>query len=563
MNDDAAPHLHPTRRALLAGASASLALAAPTLRAETAGDKIRPIVLLSRPQAIDPAQYQAAQLCMQEWHKLGLKVTLQVLPPTQQSTLVWMNRTKWDMTTWEMVGRPERSDPDELTYSLFHSSLAKTGYNFVGYINPEYDHLAEAQRAEIDRDKRAALVKQAQIVITRDQPYVYLVYPRRSMAFNTDVWDPTTVVEEAGIGIRNFWTFLQATPVGTQKDMVLNAPQGTQHINPVRMDPIGSWITDMIWDHLVRVDVQGNPVPWAAEKISWLDPKTLEVVLRDGLKFHDGQPVTAEDVQYSFEMPAVPGKAPQFFPNVVNIDQVTIADPRTLRFALKAPQASFLTSTLSKIALIPKHVWKPIMDSLAGTTQTVEDYHEQKCVGSGPFRFAHWRDPEEVMLTRNPDHWMPPKLERWILRTVSNQEATLGMLRNGELNFLAIFTGDPQNVADLAKDMPKIKVATTTDLGFQYIALNLRRPPFDDVAFRRAISTAISRELMASAAWNGFGEPAGSCVSTALPFWHADDSLLPGGDLAKAKQILADAGYTLSGGELHYPAGKHEEITSG
>ena len=55
---------------------------------------------------------------------------------------------------WRMVGRPERSDPDELTYNLFHSSHAANGYDFVGYINPEYDKLAEEQRAELDRDKR-------------------------------------------------------------------------------------------------------------------------------------------------------------------------------------------------------------------------------------------------------------------------------------------------------------------------------------------------------------------------------------------------------------------------
>ena len=106
----------PTRRGVLGGA---ITMASARAHAD-AGDTIRPLVLLSKPQATDPAQYQAAQLAMQEWRKLGLKVTLQVLPATQQSTAVWMNRTKWDMTTWEMVGRPERSDPDELTYSLFH-----------------------------------------------------------------------------------------------------------------------------------------------------------------------------------------------------------------------------------------------------------------------------------------------------------------------------------------------------------------------------------------------------------------------------------------------------------
>jgi peptide/nickel transport system substrate-binding protein len=553
---------YPTRRDVVAGA-ATLALVASSAFADTPGDKIRPLMLIARPQAVDPAQFQAAQLVAQEWRKLGLKITVQIMPPTQQSTVVWMNRTKWDMTTWEMVGRPERSDPDELTYALFHSDLAPSGYDFVGYISPEYDHLAEAQRAELDPDKRAALVKQAQMVIKRDQPYVYLVYPRRSMAFNSDVWDPASIVEEAGIGIRNFWTFLGAKPLTAQKDMILNAPQITQNLNPVRMDPIGSWVTDMIWDHLVRVDIHGNPIPWAASSLRWIDPISLEVVLRDGMKFHDGEPVTAEDVQYSFEMPQTASKAPQFFPNVVNIEKVTIVDPRTVHFTLKSPQSSFLTSTLSKIALIPKRVWKPIMESIADTSQTVEDYKELKHVGSGPFRFVHWRDQEEIMLERNPDHWSPPNLERWILRTVSNQEATLGMLKNGEINFLAIFTGDPQNVAELAKQQPNIKVVTTTDLGFQFIAMNHRRPPFDDAGFRRGLSMAISRKLMAAAAWNGFAEPAGSCISTALPFWHANDSLLEGGDLAKAKQMLTEAGYANVSGELHYPPGKREEITSG
>jgi peptide/nickel transport system substrate-binding protein len=553
----------PTRRAVLAaGATAALGLGSSEAHAE-AGDPIRPLVLISKPQATDPAQYQAAQLCMQEWRKLGLKVTLQVLPATQQSSLVWMNRTKWDMTTWEMVGRPERSDPDELVYSLFTSSLADNGYDFVGYKNPEYDRLAAAQRAEEDRDKRAVLVKQAQMLIKQDQPYAYLVYPKRSMAFNTEVWDPSTIVEEAGIGIRNFWSFVGAKPLGAQKDMILNSPQALSSLHPVHMDAIGSWVSDLIFDHVMRVDIHGNPVPWAAETVRWVDPVTVEAVMRDGMKFHDDTPVTLEDVQYSFQMPANKNKTPQFYPNVANIASVDITGPRTVTFKLKAPQSSFFTSTLSKIAIIPKHVWKPIADKLADTNQLLEDYKEPNLIGSGPFKFVHWRDPEEVMLARFDGHWTPPKLERWILRTVSNQEATLGMLRNNEINFLAIFTGDPQNVAALAQQEPKIKVVTTTDLGFQYIAFNLRRPPYDDPAFRMALSEAINRKIMAAAAWNGFGEPAGSCVSTALPFWHAEDSLLMGGDLAKSKKILADAGYTLSGGQLHYPAGRKEEITAG
>jgi peptide/nickel transport system substrate-binding protein len=136
------------------------------------------------------------------------------------------------------------------------------------------------------------------------------------------------------------------------------------------------------------------------------------------------------------------------------------------------------------------------------------------------------------------------------------------MLRTGELNFLALFTGDPRVLAELPKQAPQIKVVTETDLGFQFLAFNNRRPPFDDPAFRRALSTAISRPLLVTAAYNGFAVAAGSCVSTALPFWHANDSLLSGGDLNAAKKILEDAGYTLDNGALRYPAGKKETLAS-
>ena len=232
---------YPTRRMLLAS-TAVLAVGVRRLRAEAPGDKIRPIALLSKPQANDPSLFQAAQIAVQQWRKLGLDISMQVVSSSQQGAVVWNERQKWDATTWEMVGRPERSDPDELIYSLFNSSLAQNGYDFVGYVNPEYDRLAQAQRQELDRDKRQALVKQAQDVITHDQPYVYLVYPRRSAAFNTTIWDPATVKVEAGIGIRNFWTFLAAAPLTDKTDMVLNCNGEIDYINPVRMDAIGSWV---------------------------------------------------------------------------------------------------------------------------------------------------------------------------------------------------------------------------------------------------------------------------------------------------------------------------------
>ena len=148
------------------------------------------------------------------------------------------------------------------------------------------------------------------------------------------------------------------------------------------------------------------------------------------------------------------------------------------------------------------------------------------------------------------------------MRIVPNAEATLGMLKRGELNFLGFFGGDPEVLEKFAKDNPDIVIRSETDVGFEFVAFNNRRPPFDDVAFRRALSLCIDRRLMVSAAWQDFAVPANSHVSPVLSFWHdpSVDQMKTG--LAEAKKILQEAGYRLVGGKLYYPAGKQEKLTT-
>ena len=101
------------------------------------------------------------------------------------------------------------------------------------------------------------------------------------------------------------------------------------------------------------------------------------------------------------------------------------------------------------------------------------------------------------------------------------------------MNFLTDYTGDPELLTELAKSSPDIKVSEALDIGFRFIASNKRRPPFNDAAFRRALSAAIDRELMAAEACGGAAVPANSWVSPALAFWHARaSSTVPGGTLA-------------------------------
>lgn len=543
--------------AVMSTAIAALVAASPAI----AGDPIRKIELLSRPQASQPQEFQSAQLIAQEWRKLGLDVEVKVMPWEQMSDVVWYQRDKWDVTAWQMVGRPERSDPDEILYNLFHSSTAEKGYNFIGYNNPEYDAVAEAQRVEVDQEKRKVLVDQAQEILARDQPNMMLVHPKSTFAFDKTVWKPESVVNQSGIGIRNTWTFMGIEPAGDKKDIIINSGDNVQAVNPLYISGgVDSWVFELVYDRLARVGPDGLPKPWAAESIDFADAKTVNVKLRSGMKWHDGQPVTVEDVKFSFEA-ATSGEAPMYAPFASNIESIEIVDPSNLTFKLKNQSASFVTSSLAKINLIPKHVWEPVIEDLKTKETNAESHQEKTPIGSGPFKFERWLTNEEIVLSANKDHFNAPKADRWILRIVPNVEAALGMLRSGEINFMGEFTGDPKVLVDAADADGDLEVVSTVDMGFRYMALNNRRAPFNDVAFRNALSRAVDRQLIVKAAFKGYAEPSNSVVSPALGFWHdakVVTDMTTGIDVAK--KILEDAGYTLEGGKLSYPGDGKEEF---
>ncbi|MBC7337108.1 MAG: twin-arginine translocation pathway signal protein, partial [Clostridia bacterium] len=203
--------------------------------------------------------------------------------------------------------------------------------------------MVEQQRSTIDREQRRQLVFKAQEIIAQDVPIAFFTYPKMPFVFNSKVWDSNTMVDAAGLGLKNFWTFVQATPAGTVRDMILNTPENVAALNPLYLSGMAdSWATELIWDRLMRVGPDGLPKPWAAEHVTWKDPTTVEVKLRSGMKWHDGKPVTVDDVVFSFEA-AGSDEVPMFKPFVRTITKVEAVDTSTVRFTLKQPYAAFET----------------------------------------------------------------------------------------------------------------------------------------------------------------------------------------------------------------------------
>ncbi len=567
-----------TRKILGLSALLVLLLAIGLLPAssQSMGEAVPTIVVRSVTQAERPIEYETTRLVVENMRELGLDVEHRAVPWAQLIDEIWYTRTgdeAWEMTYWRMVGRPERSDPDEFTYNLFHSSVRDGGYNFIGYNNPDYDALAEAQRVEVaDKEARLDIICEAQQIIRNDMVNAYFVHPLTPQVIDTQVFNPDSVVTQAGIGVHNFWTWIGIEPTGDETTLTTSTTSFLNSFNPLEIaGDAPSRVTEMTWDRLMRINPIGVAEPWAAEKVTWEDSLNVVVTLREGMTWHDGEPVTSEDAAYTFEA-ALAGttqtdedgnesfraEAPDYYPFARNVANIEIIDDLNVRYTLHTPSAAFETSSLAKLNLIPEHVWRPIIeDLLTKDDADVDSIQEDIPIGSGPFKYIAFDVNEFVLLEAFDDHWARPKIDAWLMNVLPNQEATLGQIQSGEMNFLWEWPGDPGVLQDIVDENEQLDLFSAISIGFQYFAFNVRYEPFDDVTFRQAVAHVIPQQFIIDNIYNGFAAPADSFVSAALEYWRQCDDL-PTYDytIEGARQLLADAGYSWDeDGHLHYPGG--------
>jgi len=524
--------------------------------------QIRTLELYCMPAGEDIEEYRAAVLYANELRKLGLDVKEHPMPYAVGGDYIWRERSRWDMTAWYMTARPERSDPDELLYNGLISTTVKGGYNFYGYINPEMDRLLNAQRAEIDIEKRRELIYKIQEMVADDVPVTFTVHRSENFMYNKKIWDPNSIVDQAGIGLRNYWTFVNAKPLTKTKNMIADYAEEERAINPFYISGVVDlWFVGLIFDRLMRIGPDGLPKPAAAKEVKWLDDVTLQVILREGMKFHDGKPVTAEDVKFTFKA-IKSGEAPEYEPFAASIESIEVLSKDKLIFHLKAPNVAFLITSLAKISIAPKHIWEPIIEDLKKKpTEDATMIQRKVPIGSGPFRFVSWRRGEEIVLEAVKDHYNAPKIDRLIFRKVSIPEVELGQLVKGEINFLSDYRGDPSALKKAAEANDSLVWKNCITLGARFFVFNLRRPPYNDKAFRKALAYVVPRKKIRDVVEHGFTTIADSFVSKALEYWHNPKLPQYEYNIEKAKEILANAGYEWDKkGRLYYPEGKKETL---
>ena len=491
-----------------------------------------------------PIQYEEAFPLAESWKKLGMKV--RVTPLNFPNPMLDVLFKTWDFDTFIIAfsSQMERVDPDFYTYNSFHSSNARAGgWNMGGYISEEFDRLAEAQRVEYDLDKRKALAHQCQQSLYRENPWIVMVNPDQLQAYNkVNFKDP--VIPKVG-AFEDAFAFFTIKPAGDRKVIRVAAQiSGLKTINPLLVSEVSQVRFIMLmYDMLMRIGPDAKPRPWAAEAIDPIDQKTIDVTLRKDLKFHDGKPLTAEDVKFTFDY-MIKHTALYYKTALDPVESVDVLDRYKVRFHLKKPYAPFITQTLAMTPLLPKHIWEKI--------EKPTEYRNVPPIGSGPFKFDHWREAQEFKVSRFPDHFRPPYVDGVLVIYYGTREASFTALVQKEAD-VVFETVLPHQLEEL-KGYDYIQTVDQPSIGSDTLILNCRRKPFDDQKFRLALAYTIPRKQMLDELYDGYGNVGGSLIAPANEFWN-DPGLKPYPfDLDKAREILKEAGYRWDAeGRLCYP----------
>lgn len=314
-------------------------------------------------------------------------------------------------------------------------------------------------------------------------------------------------------------------------------------------------IFELVYDAMYDLNLDGSFTLSLAETASVSDDGTVWTFkIREGLKWHDGQPLTAEDIAWTYnlykdtpEYPYLSGYYTTYFDSI----EATADNEVVLTLTEAIPN---IESQLVFLYVLPKHVWEGV-DKL--------EYENTEMIGSGPFKMAEYVQNEFVRLTANKEHFsMPPKVDEVIFQTFDNQDALVQAIRTGQVDMV---TEMPNTAAESIKAEENIELVVgaplapgVTDIIFNQVdpencpedgGLCTGHPALRDRNVRLAMAHATDKQNLIDVILLGLGNPGLTLIPDGLGVWYNNSLTDYQFDTAKANQILDDAGYLDADGD--------------
>ncbi|MBW3631211.1 MAG: hypothetical protein KY464_18240 [Gemmatimonadetes bacterium] len=298
----------------------------------------------------------------------------------------------------------------------------------------------------------------------------------------------------------------------------------------------------MLFTPIIQFDSAFNARPYLAERWELTD-QNVTFHLRQGVTWHDGKPVTAEDVKFTFDLAKNPETGAGIIAaNLGMVKSATVVDPQTIRFDFVAPHAQALEDFWWPP--VPKHLLESVPPS-----QMAQAPFNQKPVGSGPFKFVSWQQGQTMTVEANTAFPAAlggrPRLDRVTFRVIPESTIRLTELVSGSIQ-ADLFI--PPSQAQQLESQGGVEILRSPSRSFVYMGWNNEREPFKDPVVRRALGMAINKPQMIQGLLRGFGSPAHGVIPPWSPM-YTDLSQADRYDPAAAKQLLAQAGWRDTNGD--------------
>lgn len=306
-------------------------------------------------------------------------------------------------------------------------------------------------------------------------------------------------------------------------------------LEPPHMDPtsaaagaIDSVLYSNVFEGLTRFMSDGSVVPGLAESWTISDDGTVYTFkLREGVTFHDGTTMDAEDVKFSLDRARAEDSVNAQKALFAGITDVTMVDPLTAQVTLANADGSFLFNM----------AWG---DAVIVAPESIENI-KQMPIGTGAFKFVNWVQGDRVELERNADYWgAAPALDKATFKFISDPTAAFAAMMAQDIDAFAGYPA-PENLPQFQAD-PRFQVLVGSTEGETILSTNNKLPPLDDIRVRKAIAHAIDRQAIIDGAMFGLGTPIGTHFAPHNPD-YVDLTGLSAYDPEMSKQLLAEAGY--------------------
>ncbi|HXQ66158.1 MAG TPA: ABC transporter substrate-binding protein [Alphaproteobacteria bacterium] len=304
-----------------------------------------------------------------------------------------------------------------------------------------------------------------------------------------------------------------------------------------------AYVVWALFNALLKFNKKMEVVPDLAESFAAKDRTTLEFKLRKGVRFHDGSEMTADDVKFTIERLQNETYASPNKGKVSEVTEVKVVDPYTVEIITKqafAPLLAFLTNARTGTQIVPRKAVEAMGDEAFG----------RQPVGTGAYKIKDWKANESVTLVAHDDYFVKgqPSMATVEIPLIAEESSGVTALKGGQIDLTS--TAPFADVPTLEQDKT-LKVLKQPGMNCRFIALNHRKPPFDDVHFRRAVSMAFDRNAMVKVVLFGEGVPSHGLIPPSLAYAYETkprETALFNAERAKAE--LAKSKYANGFGDI-------------